>query len=254
MLESDMQRQVLFPPFRLDRVEKQLYCGQQLISLRPKTFAVLEYLVQHAGRSVSKDDLLDAVWPETAVSDTVLKVCVRELRGALGDHPKQPRFIETAHRSGYRFLAEAVTDNLPLDLTSFVGRERELAEVARLLSDHRLVSLVGAGGSGKTRLAAQVARQVAADFEDGAWWIELAALTDAAHVAQAIASVLGVREQPGHTLDATLVRHFGPRHLLLVFDNCEHLVETCADLAARLLHGCPRLQILATSRSMLPAR
>ena len=119
-------KQVVFSPFRLDIVNRRLYRGDVVISLRPKSWAVLHYLIAHAGRSVTKDELLNAVWPETAVSDTVLKVCIRELREALGDDPKQPRFIETAHRFGYRFVAETATDNLPADLTSFIGRAREI--------------------------------------------------------------------------------------------------------------------------------
>jgi len=91
---------IVFGAFRLDRVNRRLLRGASIIPLRPKTFAVLDYLIARAGRLVTKDELLAAVWPGTAVSDTVLKVCVRELREALGDDPGQPRFVATAHRSG----------------------------------------------------------------------------------------------------------------------------------------------------------
>ena len=247
------ERQVFFAPFRLDIPNRRLYRGDEWIALRPKSWAVLHYLIANPGRCVTKDELLDAVWPEIAVSDTVLKVCVRELREALGDDPKQPRFIETAHRFGYRFVAEAATDNLPIDLTSFVGREREIDNVKELLSRTRLLTLTGAGGSGKTRLAAQAARATASEFDDGACWVELAALAAAPRVAQAAASALGVREQPGRPMTATLADHLRRQEMLLVLDNCEHLVEACAALAADLLQACPRLKILATSREPLGA-
>jgi DNA-binding winged helix-turn-helix (wHTH) protein len=146
-MKSD--RQIIFSPFRLDVANQRLYRGDELIPLRPKSFAVLQYLLANAGKLVTKEQLLEVVWPETTVSDTVLKVCVRELREALGDDPKTPRFIETAHRSGYCFIAEVKSDNLPVHLTSFVGRESELSEVKRLLAGTRLLTLVGAGGSGK---------------------------------------------------------------------------------------------------------
>src|SRR5574341_1238766 len=116
---------IFFPPFRLETADQRLCCGERVIPLRPKTFAVLHYLLQRSGRLVTKNELLDAVWPETSVSDTVLKVCIRELREALGDDPQAPRFIETAHRAGYRFIAEIRTGALPAEVSSFIGRERE---------------------------------------------------------------------------------------------------------------------------------
>ena len=105
--------QVTFGPFRLDRPNRRLHRGVAVIPLRPKAFAVLDYLVARAGRLVTKDQLLAAVWPDTAVTDTVLKVCVREIRDALGDDPDAPHFVETAHRLGYRFISEISQTNLP---------------------------------------------------------------------------------------------------------------------------------------------
>jgi predicted ATPase/DNA-binding SARP family transcriptional activator len=141
--------------------------------------------------------------------------------------------------------------NLPLQLTSFIGREQQMAEVHQLLATRRLVTLVGAGGCGKTRLALQVAADLLEAYADGVWLVELAALADSALLSQTVASALGVREQPGRSLSQTLVDYLKPRSLLLVLDNCEHLLTACAHLAEGLLHGCPNLQILATSREGL---
>ena len=141
--------------------------------------------------------------------------------------------------------------SLPPQLTSFIGREREIAAVRRLLSRTRLLTLTGAGGAGKSRLAFRVAADVLADFADGAWAAELAALADPGLVEQTVASALGVSEQPGRPLRDTLVEALRPRSLLLVLDNCEHLRQACADVATALLHACPAVRILATSRAPL---
>lgn len=141
--------------------------------------------------------------------------------------------------------------NLPAQLTSFIGREREMAEVTGLLTTSRLVTLTGTGGCGKTRLALEVAARVVDRFTDGVWLVELAALTDGQLVVQAVASALGLRQQSGRPLLEMLVEYIQPRHLLVVLDNCEHLVADCAALADLLLRACPRLHILATSREPL---
>ena len=141
--------------------------------------------------------------------------------------------------------------NLPLALTSFVGREREMAEVEGLLAESRLLTLTGPGGSGKTRLALAVSFGLAERFEDGVWWVELAPLSDPALVPQAVAQALMIREEPGRSLTETLARDLAPTELLLVMDNCEHLISSCARLANALLHACPGVRILATSREAL---
>jgi non-specific serine/threonine protein kinase len=132
-----------------------------------------------------------------------------------------------------------------------VGREKELAEVRRLLEDSRLLTLTGPGGCGKTRLALAAAGELSEGFEDGAWLVELAPLTDPALVKGAVASTLGVREQPGSTPTEALSGYLRTKKLLLVLDNCEHLVEACAVLAEVLLRACPNLRILATSREAI---
>src|SRR5262245_20169160 len=145
----------------------------------------------------------------------------------------------------------SVPDNLPHELSSFVGRERERAEVARLLGTTRLLTLAGAGGAGKTRLALRVAADVRADFPDGVWLAELAWLGDPALVPAAVGLAVGVREQPGRPPVETLAQALGRGGVLVVLDNCEHLVDACARLVDRLLRACPRLRVLATSRERL---
>src|SRR5262245_47816232 len=137
--------------------------------------------------------------------------------------------------------------------SSFVGRAQESADVQRILSGTRLLTLTGPGGVGKTRLALEVSRDVAGGerFADGVWFTALAPLADAALVPQATAAALGLREQPGYPILETIQEAVHDRRLLLVLDNCEHLVEACAAVADTLLRGCPGLTILATSREPL---
>jgi len=101
--------QIVFPPFRLETANERLYRGDAVVALRPKSFGVLCHLVERAGQLVTKDELLDAVWHDVNVTDAVLKGCIRELRDALDDDPEAPRFIETAHRRGYRFVGEVTS-------------------------------------------------------------------------------------------------------------------------------------------------
>jgi hypothetical protein len=139
----------------------------------------------------------------------------------------------------------------PLPLTGLVGREREMARLRVLIGGHRLVTLTGPGGCGKTRLAAAVAGEVAPGLADGVCWVELATLADPALVPQAVARALDVREQPGQRLEQVLCRRLGSVGLLLVLDNCEHLAGACAVLAAGLVSRCGGLRIVATSRVSL---
>jgi predicted ATPase/DNA-binding SARP family transcriptional activator/DNA-binding CsgD family transcriptional regulator len=147
--------------------------------------------------------------------------------------------------------SDAGRHNLPTPRTSFVGREREIVEVKRMLSMTRLLTLTGAGGSGKTRLALEVARDLISIYLDGVWLVELAPLSEGELVAQEVAGALEVPERPGAPLTDTLVDALGDKGLLLVLDNCEHLVEAAAQLGDTLLDSCPRLRVLATSRESL---
>ena len=140
---------------------------------------------------------------------------------------------------------------LPAETTSFIGREKELAETRRLLRESRLVTLTGVGGVGKTRLALRIARQMAPSFPEGVWLADLAALTDPTLLERAIAESLGLRDQSVRSAVDAIVDHVRDRRLLLVLDNCEHLVDAVAALVLRLLCAAPRLQVLATSRERL---
>src|SRR5262249_41945157 len=148
--------------------------------------------------------------------------------------------------------------NLPAPVSRLVGREQERDEVVRLLRANRLLTLTGAGGVGKTRLALAVAADLADDaaggdhdYPDGAWLGEVAGLTDATLLPRAVAAAIGVSEQPARSLEDTLKEALRGRRLLLLLDNCEHLVAPCAALVASLLAACPRLSVLATSREAL---
>ncbi len=148
---------------------------------------------------------------------------------------------------------EASPTNLPHQLNKFIGREQEMIEVKELLSTTQLLTLTGAGGCGKTRLALEIGRDASSTmaFKDGAWWVELAALTDPELLPQHIASSLGVIEQAGRSLTETLSEFLQSKELLLILDNCEHLVSACASLVETLLQSCSGLYILATSREAL---
>ena len=141
--------------------------------------------------------------------------------------------------------------NLPAQMTSFIGREKEIAEIKQAIADHRLVTLTGVGGSGKTRLSLQVSAELIDKFPDGVWFVQLAPFSDATLVPQAVASTWGVHEQPGQSLSDTLIDYGRTKNLLLIMDNCEHLVEASARITDKLLHNAPKLKIIATSRVSL---
>ncbi len=161
------------------------------------------------------------------------------------EHPDLP-----SHFGPLRSL-NALPNNLPDRLTTFVGRERELADARDALTDTRLLTLTGAGGCGKTRLALQLAADVLDRFEDGAWWVELAPLAEGDRVADALAGALGVQPLPGMTMQQAVTAFLASRQALIVLDNCEHLLDACAALEARVLEAAPGVTVLATSREQL---
>ena len=146
---------------------------------------------------------------------------------------------------------DAFPGNLPVQITSFVGRGADVDRVVDLLGEARLVTLAGTGGVGKTRLAVQVAAEVLARFDDGAWFCELAAADDGETMAQVVAATLGCVQHPGLSLAASIVEYLKVRELLLVLDNCEQLLDDAGDFAAAVVQGCPKVSVLATSREAL---
>jgi len=171
------------------------------------------------------------------------------LRFARGDPFAELEMSATV--AGALLDSQAALHNLPIPLNSFVGRENELADIRRLVSTARLVTLTGPGGTGKTRLALQTARELLEQFPDGVWLAELAPLSDPAHVPQTVAAVFGLKEEATRSLLDTLIQALHSRHLLLVLDSCEHLVKASAGLAESLLQTCPDVRVLSTSREAL---
>ncbi len=248
-----------FAHFELQPDERRLLAAGALVAVRPRAFDLLLALVERAGHLVTKDELLERVWPKVIVEENTLRAQVSLLRKILG-----PEAIATVSAQGYRFTLEVTClgaapappattpkHNLPQQLTSFIGREKEIAELKELLGTTRLLTLTGTGGCGKTRLALQVAGDLLEAYSDGIWLVELAALAEPGLVPQTVANVLGLKEQPGENLTQTIIEHLASRHLLLVLDNAEHLLTACAEFADGALRRCAQLVILVTSRERL---
>jgi predicted ATPase len=249
--------------YRFGTVEVRPAERQLLVEGRPapvgaRAFDVLMALIDHRDRVVTKNELLDMVWPGLVVEENNLQVQVSSLRKLLG-----AQSVATVPGRGYRFTLEPESDdaaacalgarrhNLPSQLTSFIGREQEIAEVRKCLAAHRLVTLTSVGGTGKSRLSLQVAAQVVDEFADGVWFVELAPVADARRVPHAVASVLGVKEEAGRPIIEALVRFARDRQMLLVLDNCEHVLQACGELARQVLQAGERVKILASSREQL---
>ena len=243
-----------FGRFKLLPGERQLLADARAVHLGAHAFDVLVVLVEGHGKLVTKDELLARVWPRVVVEENTLQVHVAALRKVLGAET-----IATVSGRGYRFVLPVADDagppeptqhNLPHQLTSFIGRERQIEEVAHLLSTTRLLTLTGAGGCGKTRLALKVAEGVLDSYED-VRLVELASLGDPTLVPHAVASALEVKEQAGKQLVDVVADWLGARHLLLVLDNAEHLLSACAQFADQVLRRCAPLVVLVTSRERL---
>jgi predicted ATPase/DNA-binding winged helix-turn-helix (wHTH) protein len=265
-----------FGDFDLDVVRGCLFKGGEEVKLRPKVYEALKYLVEHAGRLIGKKELIEAVWPDTFVTDDSLVQCTVELRRALDDHAQQ--LLKTVPRRGYLLTAEVIPHlqdqnpvtpvaanggkspkvarkhfSLPASRTSLIGRERQVAEAAKLLlrPDVRLLSLTGAGGSGKTRLALAVAKATADQFAAGVQFVGLAAISDPALVSIAIAKALDIQQVANRTIPQLIgdeLENFGP--FLLVLDNFEQVLPA-ATVVAELFETCPALKVLVTSRACL---
>ncbi|HTS21165.1 MAG TPA: tetratricopeptide repeat protein [Casimicrobiaceae bacterium] len=221
------------PVNRAARIMKAAHGGQVLVSQ-----AVVDQVRDRLPASITLRDLGAVRLRDLATSEHVYQLLHPELRA---DFP--------ALRS-----LEATPNNLPQQVTSFIGREREVADAKRLLESTRLLTLLGMGGLGKTRLALQVAADVLEKHPDGVWFVDLAPIRDESLVTNAAAQALGIREEPGKPLLQTLCTHLKDHKLLLILDNCEHLVGASARLADALLMGTRDVRILATSREALHIR
>jgi predicted ATPase/DNA-binding winged helix-turn-helix (wHTH) protein len=239
------------------------------VRLRPKVFEALKYLVQNPGRLIAKQELIQAVWPDTFVTDDSLVQCTVELRRALDDHDQE--LLKTVPRRGYVFNAcvtqssdtvhrtspAATLARTPVDLptprTSLIGREREVDEAVRLLQqpDVRLLTVTGAGGAGKTRLAIATATAIAPQFNAGVQFVGLASITNPDLFLAALAKSLNIREAANRSVHQVLdayLQDAGP--FLFVLDNFEQLRQA-ATIVGDLLAACPMLKVLVTSRACL---
>ena len=238
--------------------ERRLLVEGKPAPVGARAFDVLIALIDHRDRVVSKSELFDMVWPGLVVEENNLHVQISTLRKVLG-----AQCVATIPGRGFRFTPQleasdaptcplpARNHNLPAQLNSFIGREREIAELKDLFGITRMVTLTSSGGTGKTRLSLQVAAELTGEYPDGVWFVELAPLADETRVPQAVALVLGVKEEAGHPVLEALVKYVKGRRLLLVLDNCEHVVQACAELAKQLLQAGTHLKILASSREHL---
>lgn len=251
---------VAFGPFQLAATRRLLTRMGEPVPLGDRALEMLAVLVEHAPNLVSKKMLFERVWPGLFVEESNLRFQMRALRRALGE---DDRYIATVTGRGYCFVAPVVRPdriatraasadtNLRRPLTDIVGRERELAELRKNLECNRLITVIGPGGVGKTRLAIELGWRMLADFPAGVWLIDLAPLTDPEMVVNATATALGVSLTNLDKAVEAIVGAIGPRPRLLVFDNCEHLVAGAARLVKALLERAPNLSVLATSQESL---
>jgi predicted ATPase/DNA-binding winged helix-turn-helix (wHTH) protein len=261
-----------FGEFELQHERRRLLQRGEPVALGVRAFDVLLALTERHDRVVTKTELLDLVWPGLVVEENNLQVQISTLRKVLGRQS-----IATIPGRGYRFVAPLNNDagggldvpassgleakaavparpsqtNLPLGLADLLGRSADVVLLESLLASHRLVTLVGAGGIGKSRLALAVAKAEVERRRDGAWWIELAGLADAALLPHAVAQQLGLSVPEAEAGVQALVDVLASREMLLVLDNCEHLLEPVAAFVDRLLQAAPELRVLATSQEPL---
>jgi predicted ATPase/DNA-binding winged helix-turn-helix (wHTH) protein len=260
-----------FGPWEIDLTRRELRAHRVPVPIGGRAFEVIEALVESAGEVVTKDDLMRRVWSGAIVEESVLHVHISAVRKALGP---DRGMLKTAYGRGYRLLggwtirrespsiaaAELETvpspvptfvTNIPVATPDLIGRETAVEHVRELLSAHRVVTLTGPGGIGKTALALNVARSLIPSFDGDSVVVELVSLSDPKLVPSAIASVLGLKMGGDEISPNSVARAIGGKKLLLVLDNCEHVVEAAARLAETLLRLCPCTSILATSREIL---
>jgi predicted ATPase/DNA-binding winged helix-turn-helix (wHTH) protein len=263
-----------FGRFRIAPHRRELIADGRPIEIGGRAFDLLAALVEAGGAVVSKDALMRSVWPNRVVEDNSLQAQISALRNALG---ADRGLIRTIAGRGYQFTgeirilaaspdkrvsagvtaAERAADppptNLPEPVSELIGRDDDLREILSLAAAHRLVTLTGAGGIGKTRLSLEAARRLLPDIVDGVWAIELAPLSDPEHVPVTIATALGLELTSGTASPQSVASALRSRRLMLVLDNCEHVVDAAARMAESLLHANPAARVIATSREPLRA-
>ncbi len=260
-------RSYSFGPYIFIPERQSLVKNERPVRLGSRAVEILAALVERPGELLSKDELVSRAWPETFVEESNLKVTVAALRRALGDAPADIGYIATVSGRGYRFVspvhaawegekqlpapvAPARAHNLPVTTTRLVGRGDAVNATLDALFRSRLVTIVGPGGIGKTRLALAAAEALAGACQHGIWFVDLARVSDAALVPTSIASALGLRVHSAR-IEAALAAFAADRELMLILDNCEHVIEAAAACAGMLLAAAPRLRIIATSREPL---
>jgi predicted ATPase/DNA-binding winged helix-turn-helix (wHTH) protein len=259
---------VSFGPFRLFASERLLKKDEQPIRLGGRSLDILIALVERTGEVLTRKELISRVWPEVTVDEANLRVHVTGLRKALGDGRDDARYVVTVPGRGYCFVAPVTRStaerslppaetpgahllkNLPARLTRMVGRDGIVRALSAQLMMWRFVSIVGPGGIGKTTVAVSVAHMLAEGFNGAVFFIDLATLTDPELVPAAVASTLGFMVQTQDPL-VGLLAFIGTRKVLLVLDNCEHVIDVAAPLAERVVSEAPQAHILATSREAL---
>jgi len=250
-----------FDHFELHPAERGLRVRGEPVSLGGRAFDLLLVLAQRHERLVTKQELLDLVWPGLVVEEHNVATQIGNLRKLLGAGA-----ITTLPGYGYRLTAarrdaaaapagsaagQRPRHNLPDPRTRFIGREAALADLARLLASTRLLTLTGIGGCGKTRLALRFAQRQLEAFDGGVWFVDLAPLNEAGRVAAFCAGVLGIREEGDKPVVERLLDHLANRRTLLLLDNCEHLIDGVVALVEALLAGGGDTAIVATSREGL---
>jgi predicted ATPase/DNA-binding winged helix-turn-helix (wHTH) protein len=257
---------IVFGPFRLFPRQRMLLEGDKPLRLGSRALDTLIALVERPGELISKNELMERVWPDTHVDESNLKVNISALRRMIGDGGGGNRYIVSVPGRGYSFVAPVTFEgadlpllsdgvvknrhNLPAQLTRLIGREDIVARLAQQLARHRLLTLVGPAGIGKTSVALAVAEELMAAFEHGVWLVDLAPVADGHFVPNVLATALGLQTSDKSPLPG-IIEALRNRESLLILDNCEHLTGDAAHLASELFRGAPRIKILATSREPL---
>ena len=256
---------VAFGPFCLIPDRGLLLRGETECRLGSRALDILVCLVERAGETVTKQELLSRAWPNTFVHEANLRVHIAALRKALGDGQAGARYLVNVMGRGYCFVAPVTPiepavpaassecgprTNLPAPLSQMLGRDAAVAAVALQVPARRCVTLAGPGGIGKTRVALAAAERLLPVYDDGVWFVDLSLLAEGAPVAPTVAAVLGISTNMADPLPG-IIAFLRDRRLLLVLDNCEHVVEAAAALAEAVLGGAPGVAVLATSREPL---